>query len=410
MKLRYPWILFLLFIPMWLSAQEKSDYEVHIGGFISSESVFDTRQTVSAREGDVLLYPAPVIYDDYGEDMNGNSTFNMFSIHSRLRAKVSGPEMFGAKTSALVETDFVGTSNEIMSMMRLRHAMIKLTWQKSELLLGQYWHPLFIGSAFPEVSTWGGGLPFDILSRSPQIRYTQHFTTHLTGSVTAITQRDFASTGPNGASAEYIRNAAVPEFDITLEYHTKTSEVGVIAGYKTIKPRLYDLDGNVTDLTLGSWQGSVYARKDWGKLTTKIKALYGQNLYNFAMIGGYVEYIDPVTQELSYDNYETLGTWAEFIYNQEHWFYGAFAGYTQNMGVSDFQQEGFEANRYARGTDIDYVYRVAPRVGYKINKFLIMAEVSYDQIAYGDTQDDGIVENTLLADNLRVQLHFRYCF
>ena len=82
-----------------MSKQNNSDYKLSISGWISSETIHDTRQVVQAREGDVILYPTRENLDANGEDINATSSFNMFSIHSRFRIKVDGPEIFGAKSS-----------------------------------------------------------------------------------------------------------------------------------------------------------------------------------------------------------------------------------------------------------------------------------------------------------------------
>jgi hypothetical protein len=34
-------------------------------------------------------------------------------------------------------------------MFRLRHAFIKFNWNTTELLIGQYWHPLFVTTCYP---------------------------------------------------------------------------------------------------------------------------------------------------------------------------------------------------------------------------------------------------------------------
>ncbi len=403
-------LVFVFLYPVFLLSQE-NEYDLTLSGFVSYETVFDTRQTVTAREGDVLLYPSPVVKDLNGKDINGQSSFNMFSIHSRLRTKVSGPQVLGAESSALVEVDFAGTTNSVMSMMRLRHAIIKLDWEKSLLLAGQYWHPLFVTGSYPEVSSWGGGLPYAILSRNPQIRFKHHFGQHFFGSITVLGQRDFASPGPNGPSSEYLRNSSKPELDLHLEYHKNGLKLGTVLGYKEVRPRLQDENGQAVDETLGSAFGSVYARKDWSNFTAKVKAVYGENLYNFLMLGGYASYQGGNAGELEYSNYETGSVWTELIYNKNQFIYSLFAGYTENMGVNRTAEEGLDlVNKFARGTDIAYAYRISPRLGYRVKKFLIMGEILRDVAAYGEAQPDGEVLDAEEATNIRVQLHLKYSF
>ena len=397
-----------------LSAQtndilDKNSYDLSISGFISSETIHDTRQVVQAREGDVILYPKPVNEDLNGQDINSNPSFNMFSIHSRFRIKVDGPEMFGAKSSALLESDFVGNSNEVISMARLRHAILKLEWEKTTLMAGQFWHPFFVLSSYPQVSGWGGGLPYAVLSRNPQIRLKYMLTENLSGSITALTDRDFSSTGPEGTSPNYMRDSGQPEFNLHLEYVKNGWTTGFVAGYKEIRPRIKDLQDFKMTKDLSSFQANVYARKDMGDLTAKVQGLYGENMYNFIMLGGYAEFIDPVTNKITYSNYETGSLWTEILYTKGKMTYSIFGGYSKNYGT-DKTLTNETINRYARGTGIDYTYRIAPRFTYSIKKFLIMLEISHNATAYGSILDNGKVSNTNEVSGIRTQLHLMYKF
>lgn len=403
-------LIALLLVTAHLRAQEQKDYQISLSGFVTAESILDTRQTISAREGDVLLFPAPVDKDSNGEDINARMNFNMFSIHSRLRTHVRGPEIFGAKTSALVETDFLGNSDRVISMMRLRHAILKLEWENASLLAGQYWHPFFVTSTYPEVSSWGGGIPYAVLSRNPQFRFSYNFSEAFSGSVTALTQRDFSSPGPNGASPEYLRNSGLPEINLHLKYHSPNLKIGAMVDYKEILPRTTDLAGLKMTKTLAVWQGNAYLNAGIGPFTVKLKGLYGQNMYNFVMMGGYAEFIDVPGGGITYANLVTGSVWSEWIYRAGDLSYSLFGAYTKNMGLTSAPEALDVQEFYGRATDIDHAIRIAPRLSIHKKKFLIMGEVSYDTAAYGTTARDGTVENTTPAENVRFQLHLKYNF
>ena len=49
--------LLLVLVPIKSNAQEEEKVTVKISGHVWTESIFDTRQTVSTRDGDVLLFP-----------------------------------------------------------------------------------------------------------------------------------------------------------------------------------------------------------------------------------------------------------------------------------------------------------------------------------------------------------------
>ena len=92
-------------------------------------------------------------------------------------------------------------------------------------MVGQFWHAMFITDCFPDVVSFNTGAPFQPFARAPQIRLTRAF-----GSwsiiATALSQRDFASNGPEGASSVYLRNAAVPEFNLKAQYAAKNEKAG----------------------------------------------------------------------------------------------------------------------------------------------------------------------------------------
>ncbi len=167
---------------------------------------YDSRQTVSVREGHFLLYPKPVLADKDGRDINAVSSFHMLSIQTRLLGRVTGPDAFGAKTSGLIEGEFFGTSDADINGFRLRHAFVRLNWAKTELLVGQFWHPMFVTESFPEVVSFNTGAPFQPFNRSPQVRLTRTLG-RWSLAATALAQRDFPSNGPDGVSTIYARNA-----------------------------------------------------------------------------------------------------------------------------------------------------------------------------------------------------------
>lgn len=96
---------------------------------------------------------------------------------SRFWMKADGPTLLGAKTAALIETDFYGTGagNNEAALLRMRHAYATLDWAGpgTQLLLGQSWDIFMLSIAntvdFGSGNTTGNpGSP-----RVTQIRLTQ---------------------------------------------------------------------------------------------------------------------------------------------------------------------------------------------------------------------------------------------
>ena len=68
-----------LFVISILSAngQVESKFGIKFSGFVKNDFFIDSRQTICAREGHFLLWPAPEKLDANGNDINSKSTFNM---------------------------------------------------------------------------------------------------------------------------------------------------------------------------------------------------------------------------------------------------------------------------------------------------------------------------------------------
>ena len=67
-----------------------------------------------------------------------------------------------------IEAEFFGTSDADLNGFRLRHGYLKLDWPHSELMVGQFWHPMFVTESFPDVVSFNTGAPFQPFNRSPR--------------------------------------------------------------------------------------------------------------------------------------------------------------------------------------------------------------------------------------------------
>lgn len=421
-------IFLVCLIPVIINAQEEKKFGIQFSGFVKTDIFYDTRQTEDAREGHFLILPKNISKDELGNDINDQSSFNFLSIQTRLAGTITGPDVLKAKTGAYIEAEFFGTSNPDINGFRLRHAYATLDWKKSELLVGQYWHPMFITACFPTTISFNTGAPFEPFSRNPQIRYTfRFFKFKAIGSLVA--QRDFANMGPassdptaNTASSEYLRNAETPEFNIKLEYNTVNTEkgteflIGAGADYKVLKPMLVT---TVVDTLTHKYTTSekvdglssfLYFKLKFKPVTVKAQATLAQLSDNLTMLGGYAvnEIIDSTKNTVGYATSNVFSVWTDIHTNGAKWEFGLFAGYSENMG--------FETNiiqkPYGRGSDIDHIYRVAPRVVFKSGKMRFAFEIEQSTAAYGtrDLTDLGLVKETTNVSNLRLLLAVYYMF
>jgi hypothetical protein len=405
-------VIFLL--PILLKAQEgDKKFSVSLNGFVKNDFFWDSRQTVDVREGHFYLYPANELLDKNGEDINARSNFNFLSIQTRLRADITGPDVLGAKTSAAIEGEFFGHSNGDINGFRLRHAYIKLNWTSTELLVGQFWHPMFITSSYPGTVNFNTGVPFLPFTRNPQIRISQRLGS-FKAYITALSQVDFRSPGPDGASVQYLRNTAIPALNLNLEYNIDRDGfkflLGVAGGYKTLLPRMVTDSNFKTKEKISTLCAQAYIKVAIPQLTIKLAGSYAQDAYDLTMIGGYA--VTTVTDTLrdfrEYTPFGTLSFWADIHTNGKRLQGGLFFGYSKNLGTA----ETYYGDVYARGANIGYLYRISPRLIYNVNKFRIAPEIDYTVAAYGtlNTGSDGIPVNTKEIGNFRFLLGVYYFF
>ena len=415
--------MLIIILPFFLKSQTPAadkNFGIKFSGFVKNDFFFDSRQTTDIREGHFLLYPKNVNLDMDGNDVNAAASFNFLSIQSRLTGKITGPDAFGAKTSGLIEGAFFGHSNADINGFRLRHAYFKLKWEHSELLLGQSWNALFIPDCFPHVVSFNTGAPFQPFSRNPQIRFTKSFG-NFNLIVTAMSQRDFTS--PGGSAS--LRNSRIPNMNLKLHYKRENKAKGnmLVAGIagdaKYLQPRLISSSGYQTNETVEGFAGIAYLKVKTTDLTVKLEGIYGQNLYDLTMLGGYAYAYTEDTHIVNKDLYDyttldNLSFWTDIHTNGNKIQVGVFAGFSKNMASLKNLKDWTSSSSYmSRGGNIDYVYRFSPRIMYNIGKIRLAAECEYTVAAYGSFETNnslGQVQGSEEVANLRILLAAYYFF
>lgn len=373
-------------------AQDEKKFGIQFTGFVKSDIFFDTRETVDVREGHFLLYPQNERLDPEGNDLNENLKFHLLSVQTRLKGTISGPDALGAKTSGIIEGEFFGSSTGDLYGFRLRHAFVKLNWTNTELLVGQYWHPMFNTKCFPGTVSFNTGVPFEPFTRNPQVRVTQKLGL-ISLALTAMSQYEFKSTGPEGPSTIYLRNAATPIMNLTVEYENKNTEngreflVGASGNYKTIQPLTETAEGYKTTTKVNSFGASAFFKYTCKPVTVKLHYFYGQDATDLTMLGGYaVKSVTDVNKGLvEYTPIMNNSTWIDVNTNGKTWQFGVFGGYTKNLGA----QDEIKGAIYSRGADIDYVYRASGRVIYNNGKFRVAPELEYTAASYAINDSEG---------------------
>ncbi len=388
--------------------KDESEFGIKFSGFVKNDFFFDTRQTVSAREGHFLLFPANEKLSIDGEDINAKSNFNFLSIQSRLTGKISGPDAFGAKTSGVIEGAFFGHTDSDINGFRLRHAFFKLNWENTELLTGQYWHMMFVPGCFPGTVSFNTGVPFQYFTRNPQIRLT-HKMGNLSIAGMVAAQRDFA--GPGGSAP--LRNSAMPDLQAQLTYNGENLLAGVTAGYKKVMPRLQTDSLYKTTTTIGGFTGQAFLKISSSALTWKVQATYLENGYDGLSLGGFAvrEITDPNRDFREYTTINTLSLWTDIHTNGSSFQAGLFAGYSKNLGASDKLESISSIATYTRGWNIANLFRVSPRIILNRGKTRFAFEYELTGAAYGSSMDDmGVPQDLSTQINNRLLLSAYYFF
>jgi hypothetical protein len=266
--------------------------------------------------------------------------------------------------------------------------------------VGQYWHPLYVPEVGPKTIGLNLGAPFHPFARHPQIRATFIIgDLHLIG--VAASQRDYASMGPDGRTPKYLRDAVLPDLDFQMQYKPGTQIIGAGVDYKMIQPRLsvdFPLGNYKTDVKVSSWAFTAFAKLDFPVLLLKTQLVWGQNLTEFIMLGGYIERsIDSLEHQITYTPSSQISAWADLSTKGKRIKFGLLSGYAANLGYGEVATGAY----YGLGQDVAYLYRFSPRIQWYSGSVMLGFEFEYTVAAYGDAGPDGTVKNATEVGNLR---------
>lgn len=374
-------------------------------GYVRNEFYVNSRQNYEALDGTFNIFPLPVQLDADAKDKNKLPSSEMLAISSRLGLDVQGGTLFGAKSSAKIECDFAGVK-QYYYLIRLRQAYIKLNWEKTELLVGQTWHPLFtnLKLSTPALSA---GSPFQPFNRSPQVRLTRNLSDNFS-LITAISyQMQYLTQGPLGASSSYMKTGLLPAAHLCINYKTKKIGLGVGFDGKSLL---------INKVRFNSGAAVAYASYTNKKLHVSAKSVLGQNMSEYLMLGGYGLSVDATTAKADYTNINTSTSWISVAYGAKVQI-GVYGGLIQNLGSNkDLQISDGKFTVYGYGfyTDlqqqVDQLYRIAPNVTYNLPNFRLGFEYELTTAKYGNIQADGNVSSPYSVNNHRIMATISYLF
>ena len=388
----------------------KAQVSLNWSGFVNPHYYADSRSVVGGREDMMLFYPKPVLLDSLGNDINDGWQANMLAITARLGLTIMGPEMLGANTMAYIEGDFTGSTNATINDLRLRHAYITMDWERyvtkgerikilvrrHRLLAGQYWYPMVIHEIMPMTNPLNMGAPFHCYARQPQVRYEYYFL-GFEAVAAASWQLDNMSQGLlNGAPASstlFARHSLVPELNAQLRFRGENIFFGAAVNLKTIQPQVqtaYTAVQPSTDL-YSSFSWSLFGKANIGPVTVKAQTLLNNSLYEGCSLGGYLMLADGTFEDWHFNT-----VWLDVERNTGHWRPGIFLGFAKNL---DYGNTNY-VHCFGRGYDIEYLWRIQPRLTYATgNGLSFTGEAEYTYAGYKDP-----------VGNLRLSLSMVYAF
>ena len=396
-------------------AQDKA-VKAEIYGFVRNYFTYDSRSCVQSNEGLFNMLPNDIKPGaNPGEDLNAIPSVRFLSMTTRFGVNVSGPEIWGAKSSAKFESDFCGASSGTAFNLRIRQAYTKLAWEKSDLLVGQAWHPM-AGDLMPEVFSLATGAPFNPFNRSPQVRYNYAPLKGLSFTAAALYQYQYGSVGLDGKTSNtYSRNALVPELFVGMTAKGKHLTGGFGVNASTIAPRVVANDMRVNE-RLTSYSAMVFGSLKVDDLSVRAKATYGQNTSHMQQPTGFGIVNTSDNGVNQYESMQLGSAWITMMYGKKLR-YGFFAGWMKNYGSAgdDFMNLVVRNNK-----GMDQAYRFSPIVTYKVENMQIGLEYEHTATAYGDYALDmndfpreitnGTVTNTHWVANNRVCVMVKYDF
>jgi hypothetical protein len=299
----------------------------------------------------------------------------------------------------------------------MRSAFLQLNWKESKLLLGQFYHPMFVIRTFPLNISIEAGAPIAPFSRNPQIRYTI-FKNNYEILFAALTQLQFTDTGPEGFSSIYIRNSRMPMYIIRAAYDIDHIYAGAAILFERLKPRIESNKGFSVNESINSTQATAFATMKFEPLEIRQQITYAQNANDISIIGGFaVSSVDPATDKRHYTNLNTLSYWMDINIDRRIE-PGLFIGIAKNLGANsnviqclpDPKTDTPEETLYFFGKGIDTLFKISPRIRWHILPIDFATEVAYTRATYGCINNRGRIENAAPVSNTRLIFAAYYYF
>lgn len=401
-----------------LLAEDSNVPHFKLYGFVRNYFAYDSRVSTAGTED--LYYWMPKDIKMVGNtDVNNVSTFRFAALTTRLGVDISGYEFSGYKIGGKIESDFYAGITGVTgtAQLRLRQAYVTVAKNGRNWKIGQAWHPM--AADLPDIFSLESGAPFGPFSRTPQVQLEWNLSSGLSLTAAALWQMQYTSTGPEGASANYIKYGCTPELYLGLNYKQEKTTLRLGGDVLSIKPRLVSAKGLAAD-RITTWNVFLYGAGSIGDLNLKAKLTYANDGSHFNLIGGYgVSAIDDETGNWTFAATRNATGWATLSYKGlGSWVPSLFLGYSKVFGtpvdvLGDKKDDGSYMYRWVKNSadTVDYLFRVQPELIYNLGKLQFGLEYMLTGANYGKPDARmHAVDRLHLVLNHRVQMMVKLNF
>ena len=374
-----------------LPAQNKAG-QLKPYGFIRNYYAFDTRESVAGTEDFFFYLPKDVNISMNDVDLNEQASLKFAALTTRLGVTLVGFEFDGYNVGGKIETDFYSGLSGMTGTAQLRLRQAYATIGRNDWLVtaGQTWHPM--AADMPDVFSLNTGAPFGPFIRTPQVKLDWKVTPSVSFTGSALWQMQYTSTGPAGASANYIKYGCTPElyFGVSYAHGGFLARAGV--DMLSIKPRWNDGAVKVSD-RITTVSPFFYAQYRKGLFSVKFKTILAQAGEHMNLNGGYgISGIKEDGRSFEYTPTRNSSSWISLMYGgRTQWI--LFGGYVRNYGAKDYLY-GADNNGYVPAgnlyfsknsfSNMNRMWRLTPTVIHNIGKFAIGLEYEVTSVLYGD--------------------------
>lgn len=358
-------LIALLLVSAKIAAQE-TRISHRFGGRIDLNIFSDTYKSIESRGGILYLFPSAPSINSKGEDINARPQLRISAATTRFNYTIEATNLLGGTAKGFIETDFLGTGESFIGMLRLRHAYINIVWTKSSLLMGQTWHLTMPDVMAANTVLFGGGYPIYPLARNPQIQYTYNIGKW--GRLTAAAGM-FGGEFGQGQS-----NAMIPDVQLRFQGGNPADFVwGAVGGVKVIRPRVVDEEQNFVYERATSLNAVAYARyTSTGGYAFRLYGIWGQDLTPLGMVGGYAPlYSEREAADYGYGAFSTVSAQLDIESPVAAcgWQWGLYGGLMKNLGSP---KELLLSKAVINHPGMDNFWRISPRLYYNYGKHLTL--------------------------------------